>query len=372
MLAAQRQAEILAAVRRRGVAKVADLAEALGASEVTIRRDIEALAAEGRVRRVHGGAVLPEGASRELPEELAPTIAHDEAAGPVVGMLVPKSAYYFTGIVDGVRAELARVGGRLLLAVSEYSADREADLVHGLLDAGAVGLLLAPASADPDGGIVTDWATSLPVPTVLVERRAGGAAAASTSWVRSAHEDGAAAAVRHLHALGHERIALFVRGDTPTAFAVRRGWQEAHAELGLPTAAPPIPGADVPGWPQWTPESARALAADLTANGVTALLCHSDEDALALLQSGLADAFPIPGKLSLVAYDDEFSEFTVPPLTAVSPAKRRVGQLAVRTLLDALSAPSPQGALDDASSMPVVHVDVQPRLVLRDSCSAPQ
>ncbi|WP_082014088.1 substrate-binding domain-containing protein [Streptacidiphilus albus] len=362
MLAAQRQAEILAAVRRDGVAKVADLSSALGASEVTIRRDIETLAADGRVRRVHGGAVLPEAEDRELseiPGEPTAEPVRQEGAPPVVGMLVPKSAYYFKDIVEGVRAELAAVGGRLLLAVSEYDAEREADLVRGLLAAGADGLLLAPASADLDGGIVADWATGLQVPTVLVERRAGGAEAASISWVRSAHEDGAAAAVRHLHGLGHQRIGLFVRGDTPTSFAVRRGWLQAAAALELPAAMPVLTGAEVAGWPQWGADGIRQLAALLSEHRISALLCHSDEDALALLQNGLTAEFAVPADLSLVAYDDEFSEFTQPPLTAVSPAKRRVGQLAVRTLLETLGDPS----------TPVAHIEVQPRLVRRDSCA---
>ncbi|MGI9146721.1 MAG: DeoR family transcriptional regulator, partial [Chloroflexota bacterium] len=37
---------------------VADLAAHLTASEMTIRRDLKALEAEGLVRRIHGGALL--------------------------------------------------------------------------------------------------------------------------------------------------------------------------------------------------------------------------------------------------------------------------------------------------------------------------
>jgi DeoR/GlpR family transcriptional regulator of sugar metabolism len=56
MLARQRQALILAAVRATGGARVSELVERLGVSDMTVRRDIEALAARGLVTRVHGGA----------------------------------------------------------------------------------------------------------------------------------------------------------------------------------------------------------------------------------------------------------------------------------------------------------------------------
>ncbi|MCR6690664.1 DeoR/GlpR family DNA-binding transcription regulator [Cellulomonas sp.] len=61
MLATQRQELILAAVRERGAARVADLVAELGVSDMTVRRDIAELAQAGLVRRVHGGAVAPEG-----------------------------------------------------------------------------------------------------------------------------------------------------------------------------------------------------------------------------------------------------------------------------------------------------------------------
>ncbi len=65
MLAPQRQASILDRVRRHGGARVADLVRVLGVSDMTIRRDIEALAERGLVAKVHGGAVALEGATDE-------------------------------------------------------------------------------------------------------------------------------------------------------------------------------------------------------------------------------------------------------------------------------------------------------------------
>ncbi|MGI5131874.1 DeoR/GlpR family DNA-binding transcription regulator [Pseudonocardia sp. CA-107938] len=56
MLARQRQELILDEVRSTGGVRVSDLVERLGVSDMTVRRDIEALAGRGLVTRVHGGA----------------------------------------------------------------------------------------------------------------------------------------------------------------------------------------------------------------------------------------------------------------------------------------------------------------------------
>ena len=56
MLARQRQDVILEQVARDGGARVADLVERLGVSDMTVRRDIQVLAERGLVARVHGGA----------------------------------------------------------------------------------------------------------------------------------------------------------------------------------------------------------------------------------------------------------------------------------------------------------------------------
>ncbi|MEV4556815.1 DeoR/GlpR family DNA-binding transcription regulator [Kitasatospora sp. NPDC049285] len=57
LLAAQRRALILDLVRRDGAVKVAELVDQLGVSDMTIRRDLDALTRSGAVQKVYGGAV---------------------------------------------------------------------------------------------------------------------------------------------------------------------------------------------------------------------------------------------------------------------------------------------------------------------------
>jgi DeoR/GlpR family transcriptional regulator of sugar metabolism len=67
MLAQQRQAAILDLVRRHGGVRVSQLVRQFGVSDMTIRRDLEALADRGLVDKVHGGATVAGPGSTEEP-----------------------------------------------------------------------------------------------------------------------------------------------------------------------------------------------------------------------------------------------------------------------------------------------------------------
>ena len=61
-LAAERQERLRELLRERRVVRVDEFARGLGVSPATVRRDLAAIAAEGGLRRVHGGAVATGGA----------------------------------------------------------------------------------------------------------------------------------------------------------------------------------------------------------------------------------------------------------------------------------------------------------------------
>ncbi|MFJ5066517.1 DeoR/GlpR family DNA-binding transcription regulator [Kitasatospora sp. NPDC088556] len=65
MFAAERRQLIIEMVRANGAVSLRELARVVQTSEVTVRRDVRALEAEGLLDRRHGGAVLPGGFSRE-------------------------------------------------------------------------------------------------------------------------------------------------------------------------------------------------------------------------------------------------------------------------------------------------------------------
>lgn len=61
MLATQRRSLLLTLFRENAALEVGALSKRLRVSEMTVRRDLDRLAESGRVQRVHGGAVAPEG-----------------------------------------------------------------------------------------------------------------------------------------------------------------------------------------------------------------------------------------------------------------------------------------------------------------------
>ena len=79
MLAEERQRVILRVLEEKRAATVAVLCQETGASEATIRRDLNELDRQGKLNKVHGGAVLPvsEFESQE-PDVLTKSTLHTE------------------------------------------------------------------------------------------------------------------------------------------------------------------------------------------------------------------------------------------------------------------------------------------------------
>jgi DeoR family transcriptional regulator of aga operon len=76
----QRRNRILELVRSHDFVRVADLGEMLGVSSVTVRGDLDVLAARGELRRIRGGAVSQERARPAPAADEQPAIARAAAA----------------------------------------------------------------------------------------------------------------------------------------------------------------------------------------------------------------------------------------------------------------------------------------------------
>jgi DeoR family transcriptional regulator of aga operon len=78
LLGEERKRKIAQLVESEGRVIVAELVKRLGASEVTIRTDLEALAATGALVRVHGGAIKPAEPNHDRPLKFKETLHHAE------------------------------------------------------------------------------------------------------------------------------------------------------------------------------------------------------------------------------------------------------------------------------------------------------
>ena len=363
-----RRAQLLEALHRDGVLRISDLTEALGAAAVTIRRDIAQLAAEGLVRRVHGGVALPTTEAGTAVTD-APAAEEDAAgAAPVpggrsLGMLVPSLDYYWPNVAQGAEEAARELDMRVILRGSSYETQDDWPQLSRLVEQqGADALIVAPRMDAPTAKNTIEWLAGSGMPVVLLERTAtAGPHHAVLESVVTDHALGAAMAVRHLVSLGHRRIGVVLAEPSPTRPHVRRGWLAAAAECGLDVGA--TVDALVP--PVHSPECNAALDDVLDQclkTGTTALLVHADAEAIALVQRCEERHLSVPGELSLVAYDDEVAGLFSPALTAVRPPRRSIGRAAVRLVADRLADPG----------RPTHRVVISPSLRVRDSSAPPR
>lgn len=80
-----RKLKILERLDARGTANVAELAQLLRASEITVRRDLAALASEGLLVRTHGGAMKP-GLERNPVHFAKKATSHAEAKAHIAAL----------------------------------------------------------------------------------------------------------------------------------------------------------------------------------------------------------------------------------------------------------------------------------------------
>lgn len=103
-------------VRANGAVSLRELARVVQTSEVTVRRDVRALEAEGLLDRRHGGAVLPGGFTREsgFPQKSHLATAEKTAIADVAASLVEEGEAVVVGAgttTQELARRLARVPG---------------------------------------------------------------------------------------------------------------------------------------------------------------------------------------------------------------------------------------------------------------------
>lgn len=383
-----RRQRILAVVQSRGAVKVAVLAAELEVSVVTVRRDVEELAREGLLRRGHGVARTVGSVDEPpaAPSAQPPSSEQPGSCGPVA-LVVPERHSYLYEALNGARTVLEDAGMRIALHISPQAAGAERPLVERALAGGARGLLIAPRwrsvlSEEADYG----WLADVDVPTVLMERRPrSGSALHALDSVCSDHWYGVHLAVDHLVSLGHRRIVLGARDDSPTARTIRAAFAEVAAArpevedwsvmLSTPDAVPGATGAGS-GRSGAEPRAREAqdrephdraaveLAARLRERGATGAVLHGDVDALMLVQRLAESGVRVPQDCSVVAYDDTVAALGSTPLTAVSPPKTEIGRAAAELLLHRLARPV-------GASGPVRRTELLPALKVRGSTQAP-
>lgn len=349
----QRRERLMEELRAHGAVTVRGIAAKLGVSELTIRRDVNILADEGLVSRVHGGATLPS------PLDRSAVAGRPSQHSYSIGMVVPSLDYYWPQVISGARAEAEQQNLRILVRGSAYDAADNRRQVQALLDTQNIdGLIVAPDMAGDQGQELLRWLNALPIPVVLAERRSPiEIPAHRLEWVATDHAFGAGMAVRHLWQEGHRRIGCLTDSSSPTSPHVVRGWTQALAALKIPVEGSVHEDSANHGSGERATHFDHVL--ELSRNtGTTAMLVHSDTQAVAFVQHCVDKGLQVPGDIAVVGYDDEVAYLAEPAISAVRPPKQYVGKVAVQLMAARLA---------EGRMRPVHRIELNPELILRAS-----
>jgi LacI family transcriptional regulator, repressor for deo operon, udp, cdd, tsx, nupC, and nupG len=329
---------------------ILDVARRAGVSPSTVSRSLRGSA---RVSAATRDRVLRAAAELEyVPDPAASRLASGRTSA--VGVIMPfATRWFFTEVLTGIEEPLRAAGYDLLLYnIGDPTArDQFFDAMPLRRRVDAV-LTVASAFGDREQAALG----ALGVPLAVVGGHVSG-------FPRVGIDDraGAATAVRHLLLLGHRDIAM-ISGDPGdavgrrTTSARRAGFEDALAEAGI--------GPDperVVSEPWGVTGGIRAMEQLLGRRRLpTAVFAESDEMALGALQTLRRAGLEVPGRVSVIGFDDH-EMAPAGDLTTIAQPAHRQGELAARLLLEVLAGGSPSAG----------DVTLPTRLVVRGSTGPP-
>lgn len=316
-----------------GLVRLRDVARALGVSVSTVSRALSQphLVSQETLERVNAMATRmryrPNLAARDLRTRSTRSLL----------VAVPSFSPLFLEIFRGAELEAAAHGYGVLMAHTGSDATREHMFLDQVLSQRADGLVLV-TTMDP--ARLADRRKSFPAMVTALD--SGGVAGVPCRQIDN--EAGAAAAVAHLVALGHRRIAHI--GGPPEQSLARaraRGFADAVAAAGLVAAhCPCLAG-------EFSLASGEALMTRLLTRypRPTAVFAANDEMAVGAMQAIKRDGLRIGQDISVIGFDDlRIGLLYDPPLTTMGFDKVQLGRLAIAALIAGLNG---RAAVADAS-----------------------
>lgn len=314
----------------RSTVSIIDVAHHAGVSISTVSRSLRgqsnvAPGTRERVRRaVEDLAYVPSPSASRLASGRTAT----------VGVLVPFSMrWFFAEALAGAETPL-REGGYDVLLYNVGDARSRETFFGELPLRRRVDAVLGVASSlsDSESASLID----LDVPVVLIGQRSPGMAGVGID-----DAGGAAMAVRHLLLLGHTDIAMISGLPTDplgrtTTWARQAGFVAALTDVGIEPAPDRI--ISEPWGMTGGIRAAERLLAQRTLP--TAVFAESDEMALGALHVLRKAGLDVPGRVSVIGFDDH-EMAGVTDLTTIAQPVRMQGELAARMLLDLLGTTEP-------------------------------
>ena len=223
--------------------------------------------------------------------------------------------------------------GRLSTAFRDPATLPLLDAISDVLDAAGMGLLLMPDDEHPplplDAAIYVvcggeDWAAhdelaARSVPMVVVE----GPRWAGTTYVDIDHRAGARDLARHLHDLGHRRVATLTLESSHPQREREAGLREVFPDVELVGACASDLAATQSTVGRWLAERGE----------VTAIVCQSDVQAAGTVLEARRLGIDVPGELSVAGFDGVALPWLDLELTTVEQPLGQKGRAAAQAVL---------------------------------------
>ena len=261
---------------------------------------------------------------------------------------------FYPEMIAGVEEVIEPVGYTVLLGSTNNDPRREAKIVSSMAARQVDGIVMASVTLrDREVGRLIESGLHV----VLASR---GLSTANVDTVKVDSHLGAAAALEHLMAHGHSRMAHIAGPQNVLPFKERRqGFERALEAGGLTPVAIVETKSDQNG-------GSEALSQLLElSRPPTAVFVGNDNMALGVMQTCDRRGVKIPDDLAIIGFDNIWvGGITAKPLTTVDSMVRQIGRSAGQLLLDKIRA----NDATDSALRPPQHLTLRPSLVLRSTC----
>jgi LacI family transcriptional regulator len=251
----------------------------------------------------------------------------------VIGLIVSDIRNpYFAEVARGVEDAAYAAGRDVMLCNSDLKPDRQLSYIESLIEKRVDGIIMNSVSALTRNEQF--YIANCGVPIVLLNPHTG---ESRFSTACADNEKGGRIAAEHLLANGHRRLMHFTGPKQHANLTLRtNGFVKKVQKFGQGAEVTVLSA-------ERTSEGgyhlAKQLFSDRSSNWPTAIFTANDAMAFGVIRAAMEMGVSIPGKLSLIGFDDvELAGLVHPPLTTIRQPKYQIGAAALQILLRRVSS----------------------------------
>lgn len=253
------------------------------------------------------------------------------ARGHIVGMIIPNiSGPIFASTIQSFSDRLEEAGYQLLLASSNFSAEREERIVREFLGWSPAALVVAGCNQH-----TRDTKNLLTKANIPIVETWGYQPRSAHIQVGFPHAEVGSIAAHHLYAQGYRRIAYIqtpVIGDAMAVVRYAEFEKTLREEYGLSVTL------DVPSNLNPVEAGKQSIAALLKRKKIDAVFCAHDNLALGALVGSQQMGLQVPTDCAILGFGDfGFSGALFPSLSTIKPPAHEMGDIAAKRIIELLA-----------------------------------